>query len=202
MYPDQAGSRRTGVQNHPGAQPPRFSEGVRGLIHTAVSWGLRARAGSPDGSAWAGPRGGAQTEVMPSTPCRGAGVVSEPSEAEAPGDQAEPTASPDCLPPPASLGREVQTPQVHTLPVGPAGLTAQPSCPLFTPPAGCSGLLPPTPDPRWGPGRGLGQHRPMGPPCCPRSGLGGVGAGSGPRPPRWWPHSLTPHQQLGNRTKI
>lgn len=49
---------------------------------------------------------------------------------EAPGDQAEPTASPDCLPPPASLGREVQTPQVRTLPVGPAGFTAQPSCPL------------------------------------------------------------------------
>lgn len=48
-------------QSLPCAQPPRFSEGMRGLVHAVVTWGLRTRARSPDGSAWAGPRGGART---------------------------------------------------------------------------------------------------------------------------------------------
>ncbi|XP_070312255.1 splicing factor 3A subunit 2-like [Odocoileus virginianus] len=172
VYPDQAGSRRTGARSPPGAQPPRFSEGVRGLVHTAVSWGLRARAGSPDGSAWAGPRGGApdRGDAVHSLPGGGGGGGSEPSEAGAAARR------------PLETRRSPQPPPTASLHPPPSGVRSRlpksTRCQWALPDSQLSPAVPSRHQQDaqvWGPGRGLGQHRPMGPPCCPRSGLGGWG---------------------------
>lgn len=184
-----------GVRSPPGTQPPRFSEGVRGLIHTAVTWGLRTQARSPDGSAWAGPRGGA--------PDRGDAVHSllggsEPSKAGAAAWR------------PLETRRSPQPPLTASLHLPPSGVRSRlpksarcqwalPDSPLSqaAPSHATSRTLSSAADTCWG----RANSDRWAPPCSPRSGLGGVGAGSGPLPPRWWPHSLTPHQQLRPENK-